>query len=98
MIANSHSYWGTITARQGAVVALPGGGNKGDPAVITYSATVDEKGVVMRIENHSPRRRISRGANVIVAEPGDPCVVQVRGDKVFLWAITEGIPFTEACP
>lgn len=104
MNQNTHSrnFWGTITARQGVVVALPGGGNKGDPAQITYNAEANDAPegttVTVRLVNHAPKRRISRGAKVIVAEVGDPCIIQMRSDKVYLWAITEGIPFTEACP
>ena len=99
---HSKNFWGTITARQGPVTPIPGGGNKADPNVITYSAESDDipegQNVGVRLVNHAPKRRISRAAKVIVAEVGDPCIIQMRGDQAFLWALTEGIPFVEACP
>lgn len=101
-VTYSRNFWGTITARQGPVTPITGGGNKGDPALITYNAEGDDfpdgKILTVRLVNHLPKRRIAKGVFVIVAEVGDPCVIQMRGDKTFLWAITEGIPFKEACP
>jgi hypothetical protein len=96
---NSHkNYWGTILARQGTVSGSPA---EGDPAQITYDAAADDLpdgrkvGVVLR--NHSPRRRVSKNAHVLVAEPGDPCIIQNRNGQWFLY-VFEGVPFTEACP
>jgi hypothetical protein len=81
---------GIITARFGAA--------EGDPLTIKYSAapvdTGKNNGV---ITNHLPVRRISKGAMVVAAEVGDPCVIVWVGQKTFLHVFTEGIPFQEAC-
>jgi hypothetical protein len=81
---------GIITKRTGPI--------EGDPLTITYDAMVVDgpmKGK-LKVTNHLPKRRVSKGAMVISADPGDPCEFVVVGDKVFLY-VHEGIPFQEAC-
>jgi hypothetical protein len=96
---NSHkNYWGTILARQGTVSGTP---PEGDPEQVTYDAAADDLpdgtkvGLVLR--NHTPKRRVSKSAKVLVAEPGDPCIISVRNGLIFL-TVFEGVPFEEACP
>jgi hypothetical protein len=100
MRSNRRNYWGTITARSVEPTGTP---PSVDPLLCRYTARADEQAtsddgrVSLVLTNHLPIRRISSGANIIPAEVGDPCLIQVRGSKVFLWAITEGVPFAEAC-
>lgn len=93
------NYWGTITRRY---VEPSGTPPRVDPAVCKYDAQADEATtdgrVSLTLTNHLPLRRISSGVGIIPAEVEDPCVISVRGDKVFLFAFTEGVPFAEACP
>ena len=86
---------GVIVARQGAVSGTP---PEGDPAVITYTAVAVNTTDQVRLTNHLPTRRISRGAKILVAEPGDPCVIHFFNNAFYLFPLTEGIPFSEACP
>lgn len=106
MIGYRKNYWGTITKRYGQVVAVPNtpGRNKGDPVQIRYDAVADElsadpaTGLSLKLVNHLPNSRIANGGKIVVAEPGHPCIIQIRDGHVYLWPITEGIPFLEACP
>lgn len=91
-----------ILERQGAVTPFAGGGNMGDPAVITYTAhgfvdLISGSRGNWQVTARKPTRRISAGAKVLVAEPGDPCWIVMVGDNNFLH-VTEGVPFVEACP
>lgn len=101
MTRNRRNYWGTITAVYGTTTGTP---PMGDPLVIRYDVVADEitdaedAKVAMRPRNVLPLRRISRGAKILVAQVGDPCIICVRNGTVFVVAVTEGIPFVEACP
>lgn len=87
-------YEAIITDRQGAVTGNPA---EGDPAVITYDAMAVNTPDQVYVRGHKPKRRISAGAKVLVAEVNDPCrIVIVNG--VHYLHVNEGIPFAEACP
>jgi hypothetical protein len=92
------NYHGTITAVFNAT------NGEGDPTTLRYDAVVDESAgadsarVNAALQNHLPIRRVSANAILVAAQPGDPCTIAVRGDKVFLYAYTESITFQEACP
>lgn len=100
MNSNRTNFWGTIISRS---VEPSGTPPSVDPAACAYTFMLDEPAdagvaqVVGSVSNHLPTRRISVGARIIPAEPGDPCIVSVRGSLVVLWAFTEGLPFEEAC-
>lgn len=72
-----------------------------DPAQERYDAVPSPEYAgkyKIKLQNHLPIRRISKGARVIPAEVGDTCIISFSTGKVILWAITEGLPFREACP
>ena len=88
-----------ILAQNGAVTGTP---PEGDPAVITYDAQgfidlISMQPVSEKVTNYTPTRRISKGARVLVAHAGDPCIITIMNGVRFLW-VNEGIPFEEACP
>jgi hypothetical protein len=72
-----------------------------DPALERYDAVPSPQYAgqyKIKLTNHLPIRRISAGAGIIPAEVGDTCIISFANGKIILWAITEGIPFREACP
>jgi hypothetical protein len=83
---SSIAYDALVTVRHGPQVGLP--------SEITYSAiaigTLDQ----IAIQSMPPTRRVSDGAKVVAAEPGDWCKIVIRGGEVFLF-VAEGIKFKE---
>jgi len=89
--------FGTITKR---TATLDPDGTS-DPLTTLYDAVPtgrEQPRVAIKLADHLPNRRISKGARIIPAEVGDPCVITYREGKLFLWPFTEGVPFIEACP
>lgn len=97
MTSTDFDIFGRITKRY---VTLDADGTA-DPLVTRYDvaqAPRTRPQISLKLPNHLPIRRISKGARIIPAEEGDPCIISRRGSLFVVWAFTEGIPFTEGCP
>ena len=100
MTHNEQTYKGVITKRYAEPVPFPNPTSEPsvDPLQCPYNAVTTEPGVQIEVVNKLPQRRISKGARVIPAEPGDLCFIHLRHDGTFVLYVFEGIPFAEACP
>lgn len=90
------SYQAIITARNGPVTQL-GDEQVGDPEQITYDAVAINTFDSVFVTGVKPVRRVSRGADVIVAQLHDDCTIQVMPDGTKRLFVREGVPFEE-CP
>lgn len=88
------TYWATVVTQHGVTTGTP---PRGDPTAIKYTVKADDPQTVLVLPQWTPERRISEGAQVLVAKAGDPCIIRVTPSGNVLWMLTEGIPFIEAC-
>lgn len=99
MIIDGHSivvYDAIITKVNGAVTGNPPE-SVGDASTITYDFAVVNPDVQLAGAGVTPKRRIAKGASVLVAQEFDPCEVVLVNGVPFLH-VHEGVPFSEACP
>lgn len=97
MTSTDFDIFGRITKRY---TTLAGDGTS-DPLLTRYDvvpAPRTRPQMSLKLPNHLPIRRISKGARIIPAEEGDPCIISRRANLFVVWAFTEGVPFVEACP
>lgn len=85
--------FGFVSARNGPA--------QGDPATITYNFVglfeiPSLRTTNLRADNLTPTRRISSGAQIIAAQPGDSARL-IYTSYGTCFEVFEGIPFVEAC-
>lgn len=86
-----------VTKRNGNVAGSP---EEGLASEITYNVmSIDPRVAQIRLENQTPVRRVANNVIVVVAQPYDPCLIQIlSGLDEYRVFVTEGIAFSEACP
>ena len=94
MIGLYRCYDAIITKRTGAFTTEDGQ-DIGNPEVILYDATAINTADIVRVTNTKPVRRVSKGADVILAKVDDWCKIIVLPDGSKRLYVFEGVPFEQ---
>jgi len=79
---NCYNFWGMVTKRNGPAV--------GTRAQISYRVVSVQPEYGFDQDNVRPKGALVDGAEVLAADPGDPAIICVRINSVFVILPTEG--------